>query len=157
MGDRGFAGKWSHFEQSLRVPLVVYDPRLPDNQRGRIVKPMALNIDLTSTILELGDLPIPEHYQGRSLMPVMKKNSSESLDWRKDIFCEHLMENEIIPKWEGVRTRRYKYARYFEQDPAYEFLHDLKKDPTELKNLVSDPNYKNVGRKVKLLKKGLDE
>ena len=29
MGDRGFAGKWSHHEQSLRVPLVIYDPRLP--------------------------------------------------------------------------------------------------------------------------------
>jgi arylsulfatase A-like enzyme len=149
MGDRGFAGKWNHFEQSLRVPLVIYDPRLGDNQRGRIVNPMALNIDFAPTILELGHLPIPKHYQGRSLMPVMKKNSSKDLDWRKDIFCEHLVENELIPKWEGVRTRRYKYARYFEQDPIYEFLHDLKKDPTELKNLASDPNYQDVLKRMR--------
>ena len=26
-GSRGFAGKWSHYEESLRVPLVVFDPR----------------------------------------------------------------------------------------------------------------------------------
>jgi hypothetical protein len=35
LGDRGFQGKWSHFEESLRVPLVVYDPRLPRAQRRR--------------------------------------------------------------------------------------------------------------------------
>ena len=33
MGDRGFAGKWSHYEQSLRVPLIVMDPRLPEARR----------------------------------------------------------------------------------------------------------------------------
>ena len=49
MGDRGFAGKWSHFEQSLRVPMIIYDPRLPEKQRSRVVDPMALNIDLTAT------------------------------------------------------------------------------------------------------------
>ena len=149
MGDRGFAGKWSHFEQSLRVPLVIYDPRLPDKQRGRVVDPMALNIDLAPTILELGQLQIPKHYQGRSLMPVMKKNSLKDLNWRENIFCEHLLGNQAIPKWEGVRTQRYKYARYFEQEPTFEFLHDLKKDPTELKNLASDPKYKNVLKKMR--------
>lgn len=29
MGERGLAGKWSHFEQSLRIPLIIHDPRLP--------------------------------------------------------------------------------------------------------------------------------
>ena len=28
MGNRGLAGKWSHFEESLRVPLIIYDPRV---------------------------------------------------------------------------------------------------------------------------------
>jgi membrane-anchored protein YejM (alkaline phosphatase superfamily) len=30
MGERGFAGKWSHYEQSLRVPLVIHDPSSKD-------------------------------------------------------------------------------------------------------------------------------
>ena len=34
LGDRGFAGKWTHYDQSLRVPLVVYDPRLPKAKQG---------------------------------------------------------------------------------------------------------------------------
>jgi len=67
MADRGFAGKWNHFEQSLRVPLIIYDPRLPAGQRGRVVDPMALNIDLAPTMLELLNLKIPPEMTGKSL------------------------------------------------------------------------------------------
>jgi alpha-L-rhamnosidase len=146
MANRGFAGKWNHLEESLRVPLVVYDPRLPEGQRGRVVDQIALNIDFAPTILDLAQVEVPEKYQGRSLTPVvnMKKDSSKDLAWRDEFFGEHLMNNPYIPKWEGVRTERFKYARYFEQVPEYEFLHDLKTDPTEFKNLVSDPSYKDV-------------
>jgi arylsulfatase A-like enzyme len=155
MADRGFAGKWSHFEQSLRVPLIVYDPRLPDNKRARLVHPMALNIDLAPTILELAHLRIPEHYQGRSLTPVLNKNNATDVEPREAFFCEHLMDNALIPKWQGVRTPRYKYARYFEQVPAFEFLHDLKADPTEFKNLASDPRYGDVLTKMRAKTDGL--
>ena len=149
MGDRGFAGKWSHFEQSLRVPLIIYDPRSPDYQRGRTVSPMVLNLDLAPTILQLGHVDIPKHYQGHSLVPVMKLDSLDELEWRDTFFCEHLMDNPDIPKWEGVRTERYKYARYFEQYPIFEFLHDVKTDPTELHNLASDPNYLDVMKQMR--------
>jgi len=138
MGDRGFAGKWSHYEQSLRVPLVIFDPRLPEKLRGRVLDPMALNIDLPATMLALGGVAVPEHYQGRSLVPLLRGEPVE--DWRSDFFCEHLMQvGGRIPKWEGVRGERYKYARYFEND--FEFLHDLKTDPDELKNFAGDPEY----------------
>ena len=33
--QRGFAGKWSHYEESLRVPLIIYDPRADKNRRAR--------------------------------------------------------------------------------------------------------------------------
>jgi len=144
MGDRGFAGKWNHFEQSLRVPLVVYDPRAPKKQRGQVVNPMALNIDIAPTILELAKLPIPKHYQGHSLRPVLDKRPMIDFEWRDSFFCEHLLDNESIYKWEGVRTERYKYARYFDQERPFEFLHDLEEDPTESKNLLWDPKYMGV-------------
>ncbi len=142
MGDRGFAGKWSHYEQSLRVPLIIYDPRLSKEKRGKVEKKMALNIDVPSTILDICGVDIPQEYQGRNLVPLVNRTGVQN--WRNDFFCEHLMESEAIPKWEGVRDERYVYARYFEQKPAYEFLHDLKADPDQLKNLVSDSDYTEI-------------
>jgi arylsulfatase A-like enzyme len=147
MGDRGFAGKWSHFEQSLRVPLIIHDPRLPENKRNRVESVPVLNIDLPATMLELAGIDVPEKYQGRSALPVFNGNTPE--DWRTDHFHEHHMNNASIPKWRGVRDERYSYARYFEQQPVYEFLHDLEADPDQIKNFADDPEYKEVLEKLR--------
>lgn len=147
LGDRGFAGKWSHFEQSLRVPMIIYDPRLPASKRNRVVDPMALNIDLTATMLDLADLDIPSKYQGRSLLPVVEGHMLP--DWRTAFYCEHHMNNPTIPKWRGVRGERFTYARYYEQDPPYEFLYDLENDPDQFSNLADNPEYAMILRQMR--------
>ena len=141
MGDRGFAGKWSHYEQSLRVPLIVYDPRQPAATRGRVEAAMGMNLDFPSTFLDWAGVEIPRRYQGRSLKEVVRGNVPK--DWRKDFYCEHVTLAPFIT-WEGVRGERYMYARYFDQDPDYEFLHDLKNDPDQLKNLATESGYSDV-------------
>ena len=146
-GQRGFAGKWSHYEESLRVPLIIYDPRAAKKQRGKVAGQMALNTDIAPTILSYAGAKVPGHYQGRNLQPIVNGNSPN--DWRKDTFCEHLMENATIPKWEGVRGRRYVYARYFQQEPPYEYLHDLRKDPDQLQNLVDDSAHAKILKRLR--------
>ena len=136
-GSRGFAGKWSHFEESLRVPLVIYDPRLPTDKRGRVIDAMALNVDIPATIVAAARLAVPRSYQGFSLLPWVQDRPPAQ--WRSDFFCEHLFDHPRIPKYEGVRGQRYVYARYFEHLPQGEFLHDLKNDPNQLRNLAADP------------------
>jgi arylsulfatase A-like enzyme len=95
---------------------------------------MALNVDFAPTIVEWAGLPRQERHQGKSLAAFARGGSVAS--WRTDFFCEHLFVHPQIPKWEGVRDQRYVYARYFEQKPAYEYLHDLRQDPQELRNLA---------------------
>ena len=146
MGDRGFAGKWSHHEQSLRVPLVIYDPRLPKNLRGRTIDTMALNLDLPATFLDWSGVRIPASYQGISLKPLIESKVAPA-EWREDFFCEHFNPRYRM-SWEGVRGKRFKYARYLDQDPVYEFLHDLKNDPDELTNLATDPKHASVLRRL---------
>ncbi len=138
-GDRGFSGKWSHYEESLRIPLVVADPRAPDAAKRKLAPQIALNIDIPATILDLANVPVPDSYQGHSLLPLVRGTTPTS--WREDAFCEHLMDNARIPKWEGVRGSRFVYARYFEQDPPFEFLHDVETDPDQLKNLAGNPEF----------------
>jgi arylsulfatase A-like enzyme len=139
MGDRGFAGKWSHHEQSQRVPLVIYDPRQAKERRGRVVDTMALNLDLPATFLDWAGVAIPASYQGHSLKPVLNGDATPE-GWREDFFCEHLNLRYSM-SWEGVRGQRFKYARYVDQDPVQEFLHDLKNDPDELVNLAGNLEY----------------
>ena len=148
LGDRGFQGKWSHYEESLRVPLVIYDPRLPKGQRGRVVDQMALNVDLAATFLDWAGVKKPNAYEGRSLAPIMA--GTAPTDWRRHFFCEHL---DLAPTltWEGVRGQRYVYARYFDQKPAFEVLHDLARDPDQLQNLALDPAHAATLKEMRAL------
>jgi arylsulfatase A-like enzyme len=136
LGDRGFQGKWSHFEESLRVPMIIHDPRVPKEQRGRVIAAMALNMDLPATFLDWAGVKAPATYRGRSLAPLV--TGHKPADWRHEFFCEHV---DLAPTltWEGIRGERYVYARYFDQQPPFEFLHDLKADPAQLKNFAADP------------------
>ena len=133
LGERGLSCKWIHYEESLRVPLIIADPRLHPKWHVKTADAMALNIDIAPTLLEMAGIEVPKSYQGRSLTPLLL---GEAKGWRTAFFCEHLFVHPDIPQWEGVRDERYVYARYFTQKPAYEFLHDLKEDPQELKNLA---------------------
>jgi len=144
-GDRGTAGKWNHYEQSLRIPLIVYDPRLPEAQRGRVVKELVNNVDLPATFVDFAGLEVPEVYQGRSILPLLE---GKDVDWRQDIFTEHKFNH--FNNWHSVRNERYKYTSYYEEkEGPYECLYDLEKDPTEFVNQVNNPEYASVLSKMK--------
>lgn len=146
LGEHGLAGKWFGHEESIRVPLIVYDPRLPSQLRGQKRSEMALNIDIAPTILSLAGAQIPSSMQGRDLMALIKGNAR---DWRHDFLYEHLFEHPAIPKSVGVVGERFKYLRYFDQNPVYEELYDLKNDPHEEKNLAAEKEYAAVLQKMR--------
>lgn len=139
LGARGLAGKWSHFDESIRVPLIVFDPRKSEKH---IISEPVLNIDIPSTIIDFAGLTVPDHYQGESLKNFVYGN--EVTNWRTETFHEHLFDHTEIPKWEGVRTENYYYARYFQKKKGNEFLHDLKSDPEQLINYANNPEYKEI-------------
>ena len=51
--------------------------------------------------------------------------------------------------WEGVRGQRFKYARYVDQEPAFEYLQDLHSDPDELINLARDAEYRKQLKRMR--------
>ena len=138
MGNRGLAGKWSHYEESLRVPLIIFDPRVDDSQKGKTSDATALNVDLPATFLDYAGVDVPQRYDGQSLKPIVEGKVPDG--WRTETFHEHFAVRNRIPAFEGLRNKQFKYVRYFDHG-NYEFLHDLEKDPLELKNLADDPKY----------------
>jgi arylsulfatase A-like enzyme len=135
-GEHGFAGKWYGHEESLRIPLIVHDPRMSMAMRGKFVDAMTLNIDLQPTLLELAGLATSGHAQGRSVSPFLKGQAPPA---RRVWFFEHRFPNGgWIPSSEGIRTERWKYIRYTDNAAPFEELYDLQTDPYETANLIAD-------------------
>ncbi|MFN7140407.1 MAG: sulfatase [Limisphaerales bacterium] len=154
LGDRGFADKWYIYERSIRVPLLVFDPRAPKSLRGKTPEAFALNVDLAPTMIELAGAQIPSLMQGRSLVPLLKDRKPK--DWRTDFFYEHLMEADgvkfgrtVIPKSEGVRNERFTYVRWFESDPLVEELYDHTRDFEQQQNLIGDSKFSKVAQQLR--------
>ena len=135
-GERGLSDCWQLNEESMRIPLIICDPRTQGGSRAAIEE-MVLNIDLAPTILALAGLPRPQNIQGQNLLPLIEGTID---DWRDEFFCEHRFDHPGMAKSEGVRTKRWKYIRYFEQNPVCEELYDLESDPHESQNLAGGPS-----------------
>lgn len=147
LGEFGFAGKWTPHELSIRVPLVIYDPRNGE-QRGVRRTESSLGIDMAPTMLDFAGIEIPDAMQGRSLKTLVAGETPES--WRTSFFYEHWFNagGRIAPS-EGVRDQRWKYARYLfpgeeaSGETRWEELYDLQADPHETVNLANQPRYAN--------------
>ena len=137
-GERQLAGKWLMYDNSLRVPLVVFDPR---KREHRDISEMALNIDIPSTIIDLAGLPVPSSWQGKSLAGFL--SGQNPLAQRDGFVCEHLWKVNIIAPSEGFRTKKWKYFRY-RNDPGHEELYDLENDPMEMNNLADSARVQDV-------------
>ena len=136
LGDRGLADKWFMWEEDIRVPAFIYDPRVPEPQRGRKVGQIALNVDFAPTILDAAGIAPPDVMQGRSLMPFAQGQTPSP--WRTEFYYEHVTLPQIIPPCEGIRTETWKYIRWTGREPVVEELYDLAADPWEERNLASD-------------------
>ena len=142
--DHGYLlGEWRMFdkrlmhEPSIRVPLMVrYPRRIP---AGTVRKETVLDIDLAPTFLDLAGLPIPEHMQGKSLLPLAKARQPA---FRKEWYYEYYEwpNPEKVPPCRGIRTERYKLIQYVLEPQEFE-LYDLDRDPKETRNLYGMPGF----------------
>ena len=138
LGERQMAGKWLMYDNSVRVPLIIYDPRV---KKHYDVKDMVANVDLAKTILDFAGVKSDLKTHGMSLVPYV--NSGSSKDKREELMIEHLWDFQPIPASEGIRTEQWKYFRYRNIN-APEELYDLENDPQELNNLASNKEYRNI-------------
>lgn len=137
----GEKGKWSKagslWEQGARIPLLIHDPRAKGNGTSspRIVE----LVDLYPTLADLCGLQIPEGLDGASLRPLLDDPKTE---WNRPAYT---VWNENGKGVTGivVRTERWRYAEFFGVG-AGAYLTDPVNDPYELRNLVGDPQYKDV-------------
>lgn len=136
-GEHGLADKWYPYEESIRVPLIVRDPRLPAEKRGKTNDDFVLNVDLAPTILAAVGIAAPARMQGQNFAPLYL--AKQHPQWRNEFYYEHaiVLSKERIPASEAVVRHNSKYI-YWPDYGAEEFF-DLVKDPQEEHNQSKNP------------------
>jgi arylsulfatase len=138
-GEHGLADKWYPYEESVRVPLIVCDPRMPADLRGSVRSEVVLNVDLAPSILRAAGVEIPQSMQGCDLSDLYLVDQPRP--WRTDFYYEHptIDRVDFIPSSEAVIAKDVKYI--FWPDYDVEQLFDLTADPHEERDLVENPAF----------------
>ena len=138
-------------EQSVRVPLIIYDPRSEaDSTRGTATKAMVESVDLIPTFINFfGGEQKPHILEGRDLTPLITQGVEVS--WREYAISEYDYATRPVRRPLGVeqenarlimiRNERWKYVQC---EGFRSVLFDLENDPNELNDLGEDPAYADI-------------
>lgn len=159
MGDNGYfqsdhmlADKWYPYEESIRVPLVVYDPRLPASKKNTSNDEFVLNIDIAPSIIAAAGSIIPTAIQGNDFSALYLNPKTPK--WRQDFYYEHPVVNNktFIPSSEALVTHHNKYIYW--PDYQVEEYFDLIKDRYEEHNSIANAKDQKV---ITAMKKRFNE
>jgi arylsulfatase A-like enzyme len=89
------AGKWTAYEEDIRVPLVVRGPGVPEGEK---LPHTVLNNDLAPTFADLGGVDPPKFVDGRSLAPLLDGTPTPEEDWRQRFLVEAVAERDSVPR-----------------------------------------------------------
>lgn len=153
LGEHGCWSKYTLFEQSTRVPMIISVPGATQN--GQVCDGLVELVDFVPTVCDLWQLDTPDNLEGISLVPWLLYPAQPG---------KHAAFSQITGPLYGraVRTERFRYAEYrrrnedpWAQEPHARELYDLKKDPYEQINLVDDPAHAKTARQLaQLLRDG---
>jgi len=129
------AGKWTPYEEDIRVPLVIRGPGVPE---GRKIEEFALNNDFAPTFADLAEAkPSPMH-DGSSLAPLL--DETPPANWRTAFLVEEAeKEGARRPELTAIRTKSSIYIEYASGEREF---YDLERDPFQLENKyeTADPD-----------------
>lgn len=121
------------YEELYRVPLVL---RVPDQAfPRRMIDDLTVNISLPGTLIDAAGLPLPPDFKGGSLLPALRRTTPPDDEM---IFFEHYGAYWGLHPFRAVRTREWKYVKYYGPDQTEE-LYDLRADPLEVRNIAGTP------------------
>lgn len=141
VGQHGLMGKQSHYEHSIRVPLVFAGPNIP---KGEYRDQYVYLLDVFPTLCELTGIEIPASVEGQSLLPIMNNADAK--------LREHLYF-AYTDSIRSVKNHRYKLVEYAGKI-RYTQLFDLQEDPMEMNNLMDS---KEMEETVRTLRKKLQQ
>lgn len=137
LGQHGLWTKQNLFEDSARVPLIVYDPS--QKARGGVVMSPVEFVDAYPTLVQACALPNPpQKLQGQSLRPLLDDPALPFKDAAYTQIVRYKGKGGPTFMGRSVRTARYRYNEWDEGREGVE-LYDEQNDAGETRNLAPDP------------------
>jgi len=133
LGEHGLWCKHCNFNTSLNAPLVVRVPGLVSGETSRALVEFA---DVYPTLCELSGLPLPEHLEGTSLLPLL---GEPDLPWKRAVFSRYFAGD-------SVRTERHLYTQWTDDNGSVtgRMLYDHAVDPDENRNVSDLPENREL-------------
>ena len=148
LGDHYIMSKGQFHDGGMRIPYIIKDPSPEaDATRGQIMPHFIESIDSAPTLMEALGEPIPERFQGRSLLGLLRDDRDYKaleeihyeFDYRGRRWAGENPDPDVHVLW-VVRDREFKYV-YFADEEMPPILFDLTSDPDELTNVAGRPEY----------------
>lgn len=138
-GSHGYGSKVLPYEESTRVPLIVFDPRHKNSGQGLRSRALTGNIDFAPTILALAGVEPISKMDGRSLLPLYDDPEAKIHDSLFLINCWGPAATQSL----SVVTQDWKYIYWYFSDPEKgmvptEELYHTKVDGLEMHNAAKD-------------------
>jgi len=148
LGDHWLGEKDLFHEQSVKIPMIIYDPRPEaDTTRGTTIDALVESVDLAATFVAAAGGKVPDHIiEGRSLLPWL---FGETPEWRRFAISE--FDYSATPQCAklGLEPRDARLFMVF--DGRFKLMHaeggfrpmlfDLKNDPQEFHDLAKGDSH----------------
>jgi arylsulfatase A-like enzyme len=163
LGDHDLWHKHTVFEQATKAPLIIAGPGIKAGKTNSFSE----FVDVFPTICNLAGVPIPTPLDGKSLKPLMLKNTASVKEFSVSQYPRKLKKEEAASlgykksnlMGYTLRTERYRYTIWmndftskqaFETSKVYASeLYDYEKDPLEKVNVVADNGYEKTSSELK--------
>lgn len=149
LGDHWMGEKDLFHAPSVKVPLIIYDPRAEaDSTRGSTCDALVEAIDVTATIIEAAGCEVPDHVvEGRSLVPYL--TGADHPNPRAYAISEYDYSCHPASATLGMSPKDSRLFMVATQDwklvhcegSIRPMLFDLKNDPDELVDLGNHPDH----------------
>ncbi len=152
LGDHWLGEKDLFHEPSVKIPLIIYDPRREaDATRGTTCDALVESIDLAATFVEAGGGKVPGHIiEGRSLMPWLNGQTPD--EWRDFVISEY--DYSVTPMRTALGVSADDARLFMVYDGRYKLIHaeggfrpmlfDTLTDPDEFHDLGGQPGHEAV-------------
>ena len=139
LGDHFMSHKIVFYESALKIPCII---RPPEGVKGFESKALTDQLDVATTILDIGGAEPLEQSDGRSLVQNVKA-APDTPDVHKG---KEVVFSEVYG-YSMVLTERYKMAINSSTHQPVE-LYDMTDDPDELRNLVEEPSLEKIRQEL---------